>query len=223
MFSNLKDVRRKFPDHVEELGKAGFKMDDSIESSNLHYEYAKKLGFQFTSLKNMKTYEEVTDYLRSKGTMVLPRFPGTDKKSMELDFPKYDLLLKFTKDDFFSDIFGFSTKPNHILFKIFRDEIQKLYETGNTINYDPIRVFYLKGRNDNIPVVHEADKAAKALTIDRLSAGFIIWLVSLFLTSLLLLAEIFIYHMSKCCQKMKLKRKSKKFKMSTEITPFEIV
>lgn len=122
-------------------------------------------------------------------TILLIRYPGTKLKS--LIFKKadeYDHNFKYTDDNFYVEKYGIDFEINFIYFKLFRDELIKLFESG-IVKAREQKLFSNKEYKKKFEIV-EKEKEIEVLSIDSLRAGFVIWIVTV-LASIV----VFVYEM----------------------------
>lgn len=111
---------------------------------------------------------------------------------------------KFAEDDVNKFKLGFVTQPNHILFKLFKDEFQKLFESGITQSIKAsLKKQLEKEFLEEFQVfTGERDEVAP-LTLFDLKAGFVIWLVAVAVCVLVFIGEILHSQISKLIGKTK--------------------
>lgn len=142
--------------------------------------------------------------------MIFPRYEGTDKKSMIFKFLNYTNPVKFTKNNVYSFSLGICFNSNDILFKSFRDIIQKLVESG-IINTFEDKILNQEQEYQDMLTIFEDGNEVAPLSISMLQAGFVIWLVSVCTTVICFILEILYYG---SCTAVKVSKKKIKTKIS---------
>lgn len=164
------------------------------------------MGFNVKGFKDRELDEKHFLDPDSKNTLLMPRFPGTDKKSVLFYHREKANLMKIMKNDLFKSPLGFATVRNSIFFRMFKINLQRLFEAGitNIFNIEQVRIELVGNYK-----VTEANDEPKVLTMQDLKAGFIIWLVAVSGAILVFFGEIVFFHCSLFINKARLKFKSK--------------
>lgn len=147
-----------------------------------------------------------------KHTFIYVRYPGTKSKSLIFKHEKFNDYFKFTEDDFYVHPIGIAFEQNFIHSKLFRDEIEKIFESGITKSKQK-KVFDEKNTKNGFTIV-EKSIGKKVLSLEDLRAGFVIWFIAV-------LASIFVFNCEICYfavkesktkkkQQLKVKNKAKK-------------
>lgn len=125
------------------------------------------------------------------GKMVFlsPRYPGTKEKSLIFQSDNHIFMndsFKFTKDDVFVHKIGIGFIRNSINFKLFRDEFEKLFESG--IHHVTEQKLFKDKLMKSLKVVAQ-EIEIKVLTLEDLESGFVIWLIAVLITIIIFICE----------------------------------
>lgn len=186
------------------MGKEGYIILSRTDDSQFDRERLKKMGFKFTDQTgdNYSMYRQNANFFKNKGTMTEIRYPKSDTADMAFDHTRYfNTTFKLSKDDILLNRYGFSMIKNHKLFKIFKTWTQKLIENGMILEHDPTTQIFKKIININHPdsewKVHDKAKELTRLSLTDLSAGFVIWIISVFAAILVFFGELVSYRIRK--------------------------
>lgn len=164
-----------------------------------------KLGFQLGKFKfdDPQLFDPT-----KKQAIITVRYQGTKSKSLIFQHDKYNHCFKFMEDDFFVWKIGIAFERNFIHFKLFRDEIEKLFESG-ILKSQERKVYQSKKYKNSYKIV-EKEIQKRVLTFDDLKAGFVIWLAAVLASSIVFIFEIICFQMSIQFSSLKFKKNEKK-------------
>lgn len=181
------------------------------------------------ALYDISTYDEAvgsTFYLNSEEDiykidgklMPFPRYQGNYDKSMIFSVKNMSGLYKFSTENVYSLSMGFALTRTNVLFKLFRDNIQRLHETG-ILPYQLKTVrFSDYGNMKKIFTPVEIPEASYVtLNLDVLKAGFVIWLVTVVISILSFIVENIHFHIMKYLKDVQMKKDMKKSKIRLKV------
>lgn len=117
------------------------------------------------------------------------RFPGSEKKSQLYKIKNSEKVVKFSRDNAFTFLEGFTLEKNDVLFKPFKKVIQRLFEAGILEKY-PGKNAVNVNKENNIKI-HDTQKKLVNLSLTHLQAGFVIWLSFVMIAIVSFFGEIF--------------------------------
>lgn len=204
---------------LQNIHKPSFEVSDEFVGSakDLHHDFklaydergheARIVGFDFFELMmdgyGKKGVNACNSEITVKG--IIPRYPGTHDKSMLFNFTNCSYPMKFLSDNLFDLTSGFSSPKNNPMFKMFRENIQRLHESGITQKLKGIKYSNHESYKKIIRVHEELAKFVP-MNLTMLEAGFIIWLVAVAISIVVFFCEIMFYHIS--CFIVKIRTKS---------------
>lgn len=149
-------------------------------------EKLKQLGFK----ESGKTMNDPIFVPKDNNALCYVRYPGTEYKSLifQREFSpgvKSDLF-KFTKDNIITSQLAVTFYKDSIFLKLFRDEFEKLFESGilNTVE----KYHNNKEYRDQLKIIDE-DLELKVLTLEDLQSGFVIWIVTVLISVIVFIFE----------------------------------
>lgn len=167
---------------------------------------ARSTGIDFYEMI-MEAYGRGINACNSEITVkgIIPRYPGTHDKSMLFNFTNCSYPIKFLSDNLFVLTSGISSPKNNPMFKMFRENIQRLHESGITQKLKGIKYSNHESYKKIIRV-HEEPAKFVPMNLTMLEAGFIIWLVAVAISIVVFFCEIMFYHISCFIVKIRTKR-----------------
>lgn len=159
-----------------------------MASGGHNLEDVTQFGFKICNLSQTKYFfDPMNKYVR-----LYLRYPETEWKTLIFQIPDYDDSFKFTKDNFRLYQMGVTFRNNHPHFKLFRDEFEKLFECGiiqNYMNNDKKKMFVLYHDPKSPLKIVEEKIEKKVLTLEDLKSGFVIWLVTVLIATIVFIWE----------------------------------
>lgn len=197
----------KTPDTVEGLGREGYFLDQKgFIGSLLSVEKITQLGLKLTNFSR----EDIKNFFdpKKKNTKAKIRFPESEWKSLIFQLPNYfNDDFKFTKDNLATYRMGVAFQKTFIHFPLFRDEFQKLFESGifkkNGLN--PYGDYNSKKANNPFKIV-EQEMETKVLSMEDLKSEFIIWLVTVLIAVVVFICEKIYFRISNKIKEKKQKK-----------------
>lgn len=195
----FKDIRKKSPDTIEGLIEQGYSINQ-----NLHDD----IPFLIPDDSFLKRFKIVDDDLSTdlqydrRNTMLCAQFLGF-RSTHEYDFSFIDGKknrdpVKFIQDDIFKFPIVFAMKRNFILTEAFYDKIEKLFEAGIIQNMKALSLSLSSTGKENALnyyfKIHPIEMKRVALSWKHLDAFFLVWLGLVFLSILVFLGEIAVFH-----------------------------
>lgn len=215
-----KDIRVHSPDYIDDLGKDGYYINEMLDFEGSQ-NYLDKINNLFEKgfilNRNIESFNNPT----GKIAMIYPRYPLTDYKEMTFIYWNWTHFpMKFTKDNIYETKWAFSTNINNICFKLFRDEVEKLFEAGIANVYEGLQMMKtvsLKNLFSDLEIYNDKIELT-VLSLTHLKAGFIIWLVSIVIATLGFIGEHVHYRLWSC----KKRKKGKTMKKVYSIKPVKV-
>lgn len=116
-----------------------------------------------------------------KRLYLLPRFPGSDKKSQLYKLSDFPHIFKLSKDNAFTLLCGFTTAKHDVLYRPFKKNLLRLFETGNL---DKEKKLF--SENEKNISISDPQKKLAPLSLSDLQAGFVIWLCAVLIANFIL-------------------------------------
>lgn len=192
----MQDAEKKSPDDFKGLKEFNYilimpkemepiyHMTEKVKASGIRYEYARS----YQDLRNKRN-------VNKKLVVIEPRLPITYRQKLEFIHKLIEYPVKFIDDDFLVLFKGLTMFKNDILYKTFRDGIQRLFEAGITNIFTGKNFHEINEKNFEIFDRDNHDDVA--LTLRLLDAGFIIWLGCIAVSILVLFGELIIFRLMK--------------------------
>jgi hypothetical protein len=156
----------------------------------------------------------------------LPRYPGSNRKSISFlikNLENLTNLYKFATDNVLTESIGFSCPANSPTTKMFKNNIQKLFEAG-IIPEKLVGVDYTQYENykEVFQVVDNPKASYYPLNLTMLHAVFVIWLTAVGVSILVFFYEVIHYNLMVKIKANRKKKEKKKSKLNSKAKPLKL-
>lgn len=214
IFIIFKAIRRPTPETIDEAMEDGYIAATIAIHQKYLSSFQAKGGYvrllTDKDTETLKTKQDVDNFFDLKQAYSFERISGSEsfsKPFKQIQGTKTNPM-KFLRDNFYVGKFGFLFRKTSI-FKLFIENFQRLFEAGilkylHDKEYEPV-IVDLEFIDDKILKLDNYE----TLSLSKLEAGIVIWLVSVLIAIFGFICEILHYNLMKFLKKTKRRRKVK--------------
>lgn len=223
-------MRKKSPDTIDELIRAGYRVPCFESISDLKYTHYSKYAGLLASNSSSCDFNSITNEnffkFDLKNALLMPRrkdkrYSHEDQEFLLLRNEKdyYNDPVKFSKDSLESLTSGVIMTKSCFMFKSFRETFRKLFEFG-IIDIEQFNYYLCEtGSKETVYSEHIKEEKKVVLTWKHLHAGFYVWLCALVFCIIVFICEICMFKCKEMHQSFKviyLRTKTIKSKLKIE-------
>jgi hypothetical protein len=175
------------------------------------FRMGKSVGFEVFDLGVNQLHKNVNL------SLPIPRFQGTHDKSMTFHVKNRENLYKFPSDNVGKISYGIGSPKYSPVFKLFKDNVEKLFESGILQKLKGIKHNDGSLYNDVFKVVEIPEARYIPISLTMLESGFIIWLVAVGASIVVFFVEIIHFNVLKFVDKHHKKEDLKKSKINSKV------